>query len=480
MGPFETTEACSQWKKEYELPFEVIPDKDGTIFKRLSNGWVPYSILVGPDGKVVLWESEFQEAGFVAAIEKFYQEAAHAPAQTQQPSTRAMPPRVGRASGANIVILGGGVGGLVAAHHLRRALSRRDSVILVDRSPNHLFQSSLLWHAVGLRRTSEIQRPLSDLTRKGIEFINEEVLEIDVSSRHVRTTLQMIEFDYLVVALGAQLRPGEVEGFGEMALNLYDLEGTRRIHTALNAFSGGTVGVLVTDMPFKCPAAPYEAALLVDSFLRKKGVRGRSEIHIYTPEHQPMPIAGPAMGGAIAGMLRTRDISYHPLFPFEKMNPREHTIVASGGEPQKVDLLLAVPPHRPPEVVRSSGLIGSSGWMETDPHTLATEHEGVYAIGDVNNIRLANGKNLPMAGVFAHSEAGIVAERIAAEIDGRTSEASFNGKGSCWLELGGGKAGFASGNFYAEPEPTVHLYPAGRPWHWGKVLFERWWLHHWF
>ena len=73
-----------------------------------------------------------------------------------------------------------------------------------------------------------------------------------------------------------------------------------------------------------------------------------------------------------------------------------------------------------------------------------------------------------------------VAERIIAEIEGRTSEASFNGKGYCWLELGGGKAGFASGNFYAEPEPAVRLYPPLRPWHWGKVAFEKWWLRHWF
>ena len=265
-----------------------------------------------------------------------------------------------------------------------------------------------------------------------------------------------------------------------MALNLYDLEGTAKIHAALDAFSGGTVGVLVTDMPFKCPAAPYEAALLVESFLRKKGVRDRSEIHIYTPEHQPMPIAGPAMGEAITKVLRKRDIHYHPLFTFEKMDPGERTIIKSGGEPQKVDLLLAVPPHRAPEVVRSSGLIGSSGWMHTDPHTMATEHEGVYAIGDVNNIRLANGKNLPMAGVFAHYEAGVVAERIVAEIEGRQPEATFNGKGYCWLELGDGKAGIASGNFYAEPEPAVRLYPPMRPWHWGKVLFEKWWLRHWF
>jgi len=479
VGPFETKESCQEWKEEYELPFDVIPDEDGTIFKKLSNGWVPYTVLVGSDSKVILWESEFEEEGFAAVVEKLFEEPSEAKAEPEA-AVRAVPQRAGRGLGANIVILGGGAGGLVAAHHLRRKLSGRDRIILIDRSPNHLFQSSLLWHAVGQRSAGQIQRPLSDLTRKGIEFVNEEVVEIDASARQVRTKSQAIDFDFLIVSLGAQLRPDEVEGFDEMALNLYDLEGTAKIHAALDSFSGGTVGVLVTDMPFKCPAAPYEAALLVESFLRKKGVRDRSEIHIYTPEHQPMPVTGPAMGEAITKVLRKRNIHYHPLFTFEKMNPGERTIIKSGGEPQKVDLLLAIPPHRAPEVVRSSGLIGSSGWMHTDPHTMATEHEGVYAIGDVNSIRLANGKNLPMAGVFAHYEAGVVAERILAEIEGRPPAAIFNGKGYCWLELGDGKAGIASGNFYAEPEPAVRLYPPMRPWHWGKILFEKWWLRHWF
>ncbi len=478
MGPFETKETCEQWQAEYELPFDVIPDEDGTIFKKLSNGWVPYTILVDPDGKVVLWESEFEEAGFAAAVEKLYQEPAEVVVKPE--STIRAVPQAGRKFGANIVILGGGAGGLVAAYHLRRKLPKSHRIVIIDRSPDHLFQSSLLWHAVGQRRADQIRRPLSDLTQKGVEFINEEVVQIDTASRQVNTKSQAIDFDFLIVALGAQLKPEDVDGFDEMALNLYDLEGTAKIHAALDGFSGGSVGVLVTDMPFKCPAAPYEAALLVEAFLSKKGVRGRSEVHIYTPEHQPMPIAGPVMGEAISKVLKKRNINYHPLFPFEKMNPGDRTIIASGSEPEKVDLLLAVPPHRAPDVVRESGLVGSSGWMHVDPHSLATEHEGVYAIGDVNNIRLANGKNLPMAGVFAHYEAGVVAEKIAAEIEGESSKATFNGKGYCWLELGGGKAGFASGNFYAEPEPAVRLYPPLRPWHWGKVLFEKWWLRHWF
>jgi sulfide:quinone oxidoreductase len=434
---------------------------------------------VGPDGKVILWESEFNEAGFSAAVEKLYQEPSEAPAEPE-PAPGAAPHRAGPAWGANIVILGGGAGGLVAAYHLRRKLSSRDRIILIDRQSNHLFQSSLLWHAVGLRRTGQIQRPLSDLSQKGVEFINEPAVQIDAARRQVRTPTQEVDFDFLIIALGAELAPQEVLGFEEMAYNLYDLEGTAKIHAALDAFSGGKIGVVITDMPFKCPAAPYEAALLVDSFLRKKGLRSRSEVHIYTPEHQPMPIAGPAMGEAISNVLDKRGIHYHPLFTFEWMSPGDSTIVPSSGEAQEVDLLLAVPPHQAPEVVHYSGLIGSSGWIHVDSHSLETEHKGIYAIGDVNNIRLANGKNLPMAGVFAHYEARVAAERIIAEIEGRSPEASFNGKGFCWLELGEGKAGFASGNFYAEPEPVVRLYPPMRPWHWSKILFEKWWLRHWF
>ncbi len=492
MGPFETADSCREWKEEYELPFDVIPDGDGKIFERLTNGWVPYTILVGPDGKVALWESEFDEAGFAPAVEKLYQEppaegttetGAERPADTAvpgAPAPRDAAPPPTRSFGADIVILGGGTGGLVAAHHLRRRLGARDRVTLIDRSPDHLFQSSLLWHAVGQRRADQIRRPLADLSRKSVEFINEEVVGIDTDARQVRTGSRAIGFDYLIVSLGAELRPDKVEGFDEMALNLYDIGGTAKIHAALDAFTGGSVGVLVTDMPFKCPAAPYEAALLLESFLRARGVRERAEIHIYTPEHQPMPIAGPVMGDAIEKVLRRRGIRYHPLFTFERMDPDERTIIASGGEPQQLDLLLAVPPHRAPEVVRASGLIGSSGWMHTDAHTLETEHAGIYAIGDVNNIRLANGKNLPMAGVFAHYGARVAAERIADEIEGRAPEAVFDGKGYCWLELGDGRAGFAGGDFYAEPEPAVRLYPPTRPWHWSKVAFEKWWFRHWF
>ena len=83
---------------------------------------------------------------------------------------------------------------------------------------------------------------------------------------------------------------------------------------------------------------------------------------------------------------------------------------------------------------------------------------------------------LPKAGVFAHAQALVVARRIAGEITHEVVEDSFCGDGYCMLEAGEDLAGFAYGDFFAEPSPQVKLRKIGKTWHLGKVLFEKWWL----
>jgi sulfide:quinone oxidoreductase len=107
---------------------------------------------------------------------------------------------------------------------------------------------------------------------------------------------------------------------------------------------------------------------------------------------------------------------------------------------------------------------------------LQTRYENVYAIGDVTAVTLANGMALPKAAVFAEGQARTVARRIAAEVQGTGLREEFDGAGFCWIEMGSGSAGFASGEFYAEPDPLVPLPRSGRMWHWGKILFEKYWL----
>ncbi|HEX9579612.1 MAG TPA: FAD/NAD(P)-binding oxidoreductase [Gemmatimonadales bacterium] len=146
----------------------------------------------------------------------------------------------------------------------------------------------------------------------------------------------------------------------------------------------------------------------------------------------------------------------------------------------ETDLLLYVPPHRAPAVVRQNGVAGESGWIAVDRHTLETRFPFVYAMGDVTTIPLKLGKPLPKAGVFAHGQADVVARNLARAGTGWGAGARFEGHGFCFIEAGGGRAGSGSGDFYAELVPALRLHPPRRWWHLGKVLYEKRWLHRWF
>ncbi len=381
--------------------------------------------------------------------------------------------------GTTIVVLGGGTGGLVAAHRLAREQSGH-RIVLVERSPVYGFAPSFLWVMNGTRRREQVTVDLHRLTRRGVELVQAEVGAIDVGARRVETSTGSIPYDRLVVALGAELAPDLLPGFAEAAHNVYTLEGAVDAGRALAGFEGGRVAVLVSRLPYKCPAAPYETALLADALLRRRGVRSRASIDVYTPEPFPMPTAGPVLGEALRGILEQRGITFHPGQSVERIEPQTHELVLTGGDRAGYDLLLGIPPHRAPAPIRESGLAAENGFLPVDRATLAANAEGVFAIGDVTTIPIAGGKFLPKAGVFAHSQAEVVARRIAADLAGRTPSTVFDGKGACFVEMGDSVAAYATGDFYAENEPHVRLRRPGRHWHLTKVAFEKYWLWRWF
>lgn len=380
-------------------------------------------------------------------------------------------------TGKTILILGGGVGGIVAANALRRRLAAEHRIIVVDQRGEYVFTPSLLWVMVGQRRPDQIVKDLRRLVSPGVEVVRAEVQEIELERGRVRASSgQDLAYDYLVVALGADLAPEAMPGFGETTHNFFALEGAAGLRQALERFEGGRVVVLVSSLPYKCPAAPYEAAMLLDDALRRHGLRGGSQVEVFTPEVLPMPVAGPAMGEAVVQMLGVRGITFHAKQQVQRIDVATRELVFADDRREPFDFLAAVPPHRPPAVLKASGLANEAGWAPVDKRTLRTQFETVYVIGDAATITLANGKPLPKAGVFAHAQAEVVAARIAAHIQGAEAQAEFDGAGFCWIEMGSGQAGFASGDFYAEPDPLVPLPRAGRLWHWGKVMFERYWL----
>lgn len=378
--------------------------------------------------------------------------------------------------GKTILILGGGVGGIVTANALRQQLADKHRIVVVDKRAEYVFTPSLLWVMVGWRQPNQITKDLHRLLQPGVEALQSEVTAIDVDQSRVHAGDNVLAYDYLVLALGADLAPDAMPGFSETALTSFDLDGATNVWSALQNFMGGRVAVLVSSLPYKCPAAPYETALLLDDHFRRKRMRDKVELALYTPEVAPMGVAGPAVGQAVVDMLEAKNVKFNPELSLAHIDPATKELIFEDGRRETCDFLVGVPPHRPPRAVQESALANEAGWVPVDKHALSTRFENVYAIGDVTTIALSNGKLLPKAGVFAHGQGETVAARIAANIQGKTVHEQFDGVGYCWIETGNGSAGFASGHFYAEPNPEVPPPVSGKIWHWGKIVFEQYWL----
>ena len=375
------------------------------------------------------------------------------------------------------LVLGAGLGGMVAAHSLRRLLPRTDGVVLVEREEQHVFPPSLLWLMVGKRDAGDFSRPCAHAVRPGIELERGEVTAIDPAAKTVQVGDKTLRGDAIVIALGADYAPRAIPGLAEAGLCIYTLVGASAIRDALARFAAGRIAVLTATPQYKCPAAPYEAALLVDSYLRERGRRDKATIDFYAAEPGPMMVAGAAVSAGVRAMVEARAIAYRPEHQVKSVDSQQRRIEFANGSSAQFDLLLYVPPHRAPEPVRAAGLVNDSGWIPVDRHTLATSFPDVYAVGDITVIPLKMGRPLPKAGVFAHGEAEVVAHNIAAAWTGRGKPRRFEGEGMCFIETGGARAGMGSGNFYAEPLPDVKLHSPSLLWHGAKVLYEKYWLY---
>lgn len=325
-----------------------------------------------------------------------------------------------------VLVLGGGVGGIVAANHLRRRLPRQHRVILVDRERAHLCQPSLLWLAVGDRTPASIQRPLERLLQKGIEVITGEITEIDPTTRTIRAGGQDVSGETLIVALGADLAPDAIPGLAAAGHNLDTLEGATTFRGALAACRGGRIVVLTAAPAYKCPAASYEVIMLVEAAMRRRGTRGECVLDLYAAEAGPMGVAGPHVSAAVRSVVESKGISYHPLHQVVTVDPAGRRLAFANGATAEFDLLAYVPPHRVPAVVGASGLVDESGWVPVNRETFERRFQGVYAIRDVTTVPLTIGKPLPKAGVFAHgrAEGGRVEYSLA--VDGSWLETNMS------------------------------------------------------
>lgn len=374
-----------------------------------------------------------------------------------------------------ILVFGGGTGGLMTAHFLRKKLDSNCRIIIFEKEEKNVFAPSLLWLMVGKRKAKDVYRSTKQIAKKGIELVLGDIEMVDPESKSVLVNGKEYIGDYLVVSMGAAQQA--IPSLSEKGFDFFSLDGAANFYDALQQFKGGKIAVLISSLPFKCPAAPYEAAMLIESYICKKGIREKTEISLYTPEALPMPVAGKDLGHAVMMMLEQKGIKYFPQHQLSVAAENTLTFISTGGSRiAEYDLLAYTPGHQCPSVIKATPLVGKSGWIEVNRSTMETSFPDVYAIGDITLILLESGKPLPKAGVFAHYQAKIVANNIAEKIKGGSNMKTFNGLGQCFIEMGDGKAGYAGGNFYGSPLPLVKMKKPGYWWHLTKIMFEKYWF----
>ena len=368
-----------------------------------------------------------------------------------------------------IVILGGGFGGLAAATELRENLTQDTRITIVDRKDWFMMDLVKLWIMTGSREFETSKRPLENVTKKGIEFVNEPVIKIDPQNKIVRTSYRSLHYDYLIIALGVELASEQIPGLLENGLILYELKDVTRIRDSVRKMKSGKIAMAIMGMPYKCPPAPYEAALLLRSILDETGASDSVQIDFYSPAPITLPAGGPQVSEEILQILKSKKIEFHGNHKTMSVEPNK--LKFESGETD-FDLLIAVPPHKVPAVVVDCGFAQPGKFIEVN-RDCKTNFENVYAIGDVNQIMVTEKIAVPKAGIFAEGEGVTVARNIISQIKKEIGNEIFDGKGGCFLETGTKTAGYLQVDMFASPSPITQLQTPSQDYFTEKEKFEK-------
>lgn len=385
-------------------------------------------------------------------------------------------------SAKNIIVVGGGTGGTLAANLLAKHLgneirSGTINVHLISGAKTHIFQPGYLHVAFKNQNPKEIVHDEKTLLTQEVHLIEQNAQKLDLASQEVTLASgEKLDYEYLIIATGSVPDPDVIPGLKEASLNFHTSpEESRKIWNAIEQFDGGHVVVGIAGVPHKCPPSPNEAAFLVDDYFRERGIRAKVKMTFLTPYPRPYP-AEP-MSKVVEPRFKKREIDVVIFFNVESVDPSKREIYSLEGESLSYDLLIMVPPHRGADVVIKSGIGDEDGWIPTDKNTMRIQgYENAYAIGDATDIPVSK------TGVTAHLEAIVATNNIVSSIHKRGDLYKYNGRINCPFEMGSGQASFVVGSYempVKEIQPSRTRYAMKKAFarfYW-RTLSGRWdWL----
>lgn len=393
-----------------------------------------------------------------------------------------------------VVVLGAGLGGVIAAYELKKTLKKSAEILVVSKGSTFHFTPSNPWVAVGWRKRKAIEVELPPImARRGIEFnssgaerVHPEKSAIDLCDG---TT---IAYDYLVIATGPELAFDEIEGLGpdRFTWSVCTAEHAQKAHAAFEAYCKDPGPIMIGAVQgASCFGPAYEFALILETELRRRKIRDKVPMTFVTSEPYIGHLGLDGVGdtkGLLESELRDRHIKWIT-------NARVAKIEAGGATVEELDdgggvkathqvpfrYSMMLPAFRGVEAIRGiDGLVNPRGFVLIDEHQRNPAYPNVFGVGVAVAIA-PTGKTpvpvgVPKTGFMIESMVTATAHNIRSMIRGEAprSEATWNAV--CLADFGDGGVAFV-----AQPQipPRNVNWSASGGWvHLAKVAFEKYFL----
>jgi len=356
------------------------------------------------------------------------------------------------------LILGAGTAGSLMAREMSRKLDMNEwKIIVVDKDDNHWYQPGYLFLPFGIYKPKDVVKPKHKFIPRGLDFVfsNIELIEPE----HNRVTLakekKVIQYDYLVIATGADIHPEETEGLtnGGWRQNVFDFytaEGATALGEFMKKWDGGRLVVNVVENPIKCPVAPLEFLLMADWYFTKRGIRNKVELIYATPLSDAF--TKPTSAKALGSLLGKRGINMETDFYAGSVDSGSNKLISYDEREIPYDLLVTVPTNMGDPLIKRSGMGDNLNFVPTNKETLQSEKwQNIWVLGDAANIPASK------AGSVIHFEMESAVANILAHIAGKEMTHKFDGHSLCFIESGYNKAVMI--DFSYEQEPIFGTYP---------------------
>ena len=381
-----------------------------------------------------------------------------------------------------LLILGAGTAGTMVANRLNRLLDHEDwKITVVDQTEKHFYQPGFLFIPFGVYTKNDVVKSKRYFMPYGVELIISPIEMIEPEHNRVQLSDgRMLDYDFLVIATGADIHPEQTPGlaeheWGHSIHTFYSYEGAQALYKQFKTWQGGRLVLNVVDNPIKCPVAPLEFLMLADWYFRERGMRDKVELIYATPLSGAFtkPIASRLLGD----ILSQKNIKVVPDFMVEHVDPDAKKLVSFDEQEVPYDMLVSVPLNMGSTLIAKSGLGDELNFVPVNKNTfLSDKHPNIFVLGDASNIPTSK------AGSVAHFSVETFGENFVRYSEGLELLPVFDGHANCFIESGYGKGVLIDFNYNQEPLPGRYPLPGVGPFtlleeseanHWGKLMF-RW------